>query len=129
MVARLQGGAHMRKQYHRRNKMAQNSPVFASVLKVLDQEGIEYSIQKRSRRVILRESPYDYCGVTSFPHDASVEAQKVLSNRRAELASVAGVLRGKGAVLKSKQEVRGLTVDEVYHFVIEGEEIFLVLRS
>ncbi len=105
------------------------SQVVASVLKVLDLEGIDYSMQMRGRRIILRASSDDYCIATSYGGDDSVKAEKVLSYRRAELARVAGVLQRMGAILKSTRAVRGPTVDEVYHFLIEGEEIFLVLRS
>lgn len=115
--------------------MAQKNQLMASVREVLDKKGIEYSVQMRGGRVVMRESTDDYmaynrcdCHDDFDSTDCPVKEQSTLLARRADLALVAVVLQEKGATLTRKQEVRGTTVDELYHFIIEGQEICLVLK-
>ncbi|KKS96748.1 hypothetical protein A3B05_00130 [Candidatus Giovannonibacteria bacterium RIFCSPLOWO2_01_FULL_43_160] len=118
--------------------MTQNNQVVASVLEVLEGVGLNHSCTM-GKAVILEGGLSDHMkalrvstfrdaitGGTGFINRPVVQ-QNMLPARRALLAHVASVLQEKGATLKSKEDFHGPTVDEVYHFVIEGQEVDLVL--
>ena len=119
--------------------MAQNNSVIADVLAVIDEVGLNHSCVM-GKAVILEGGLSDHVRALRVPAfskticdsegmiNGLIVQQNMLSARRALLAHVAGVLQEKkGAVLKSKKNSHGSTVDEVYHFIIKGQDVDLIL--
>ncbi|MBI2612193.1 hypothetical protein HYW59_00035 [Candidatus Kaiserbacteria bacterium] len=121
--------------------MTENNQVVVSVLEVLDEVGLNHSCTMgKMRKMVIVEGglsdPMKAFRVSTFRDAISddegfindhIVQQNMLRARRALLAYVADVLQKKGAILKSKNDPHGLTVDETYHFIIEGQEIYLAL--
>lgn len=118
-----------------------NSQVVVSVLEVLDGVGLNHSFAL-GNAVMLEGGLSDHMKALRVPAfrnaitggtgfiNGPIAGQNILPARRALLAHVADVLQEKGATLMSKEDFHGDPIlDEVYHFVIEGQEVDLLLAS
>lgn len=120
------------------SQVAQNDQVVTKVLEALDEVGLNHSCTM-GKAVILEGGLSDHMKALCVPafRDAitggtgmingPIAQKNMLPARRALLAHVAGVLQEQGATLKGREDFHASAVDEVYHFVIEGREIDLVL--
>jgi len=118
--------------------IASDDPVFSGVLEALDEVGLKHSITL-GKGVIIEGGLSDHMKALRVPEFVAattdddgmtnriIAQQGMLPGRRALLAHAVGVLKDGGASLSSQEAFHNPAVDEIYHLVIDGKEVDLIL--
>ena len=121
--------------------MDQTDPVITQISGLLSQVGLYHSVSRILGERVIIESGVDYeraLNIRVFSNtitggtgifDESTVRGNMLPARRALLAHVAGILEKWGAKLKDKETFQGPSIDEAYHFEIDGRSIDFFLMS